>query len=105
MRLWDAASGALIREFKGHSFSVSSVAFSPDGQRVLSGSTDKSVRLWDAASGALIREFKGHSDTVNSVAFSPDGQRVLSGSYDNSVRLWDAASTDRMTGDAVATPR
>ena len=100
-----AKPGALIREFKGHSSNVYSVAFSPDGHRVLSGSYDHSLRLWDAASGALIREFKGDSDAVTSVAFSPDGQRVLSGSYDNSVRLWDAASTDRMTGDAVATPR
>ena len=92
--------GVVIREFNGQSGTVASVAFSPDGQRVLAGSSDQSVRLWNAFSGALIHEFKGHSGAVSSVAFSPDGQRVLSGSSDQSVRLWDAASrpTPRVQG-------
>ena len=92
IRLQDAASGALIREFRGHSQLVKSLAFSPAGQHVLSGGEDASVRLWETASGALIREFKGHLNSVNSVAFSPDGQQVLSGSFDASIRLWDTAS-------------
>ncbi len=80
LKLWDAASGQLIRTFEGHADQVRSVAFSPDGTRVLSGSSDKTLKLWDAASGQLIRTFEGHSDRVTSVAFSPDGTRVLSGS-------------------------
>ena len=64
MKLWDAATGALVRTFEGHSGSVNSVAFSPDGARVLSGSWDKTIKLWDAATGALLRTFEGHSDTV-----------------------------------------
>src|SRR5262245_26334392 len=75
-----------------HSDWVTSVAFSPDGARVLSGSRANTIRLWDAAAGALLRAFEGHSDAVTSVAFSPDGARVLSGSEDNTVRLWDAAT-------------
>ena len=75
-----------------HSSFVSSVAFSPDGSRVLSGSHDNTVKLWDATTGALLRTFKGHAQRISSVAFSPDGARVLSGSLDNTVKLWDAAT-------------
>src|SRR5438445_126706 len=80
IKLWDAATSALIRTFEGHSGSVNSVALSADGGRVLSGSVDKTIKLWDAATGVLIRTFRGHSDAVNSVSLSADGGRVLSGS-------------------------
>jgi WD40 repeat protein len=75
-----------------HSDEVYSVAFSPDGARVLSGGRDRTLKLWDAESGRLIRTFVGHSDMVWSVAFSPDGTRILSGSEDKTVKLWDAAT-------------
>ena len=90
-KLWDAATGVLLRTFEGHSSQVTSVAFSADGARVLSGG-DKTVKLWDAATGALLRTFEGHSSWVTSVAFSADGARVLSGSRDTTAKLWDAAT-------------
>ena len=91
VRIWDAATGQLQREFKGHSSCVNSVAFSPSGERVASGSWDNTVRIWDAATGQLQIELKGHS-RVTSVAFSPSGARVASGSWDSTVRIWDAAT-------------
>jgi WD40 repeat protein len=99
LELWDAATGALIRTFEGHSdsvfFAVYSVAFSPDGTRVLSGSEDGTIKLWDVTTGALIRTFEEHSDRrVNSVAFSPDGGRVLSGSSDHPTRRGKALHVD-----------
>jgi WD40 repeat protein len=81
-RLWDAATGKVIRAFTGHEDAVQSVAFSPDGKSVLTGSEDKTARLWDAATGKVIRAFTGHENLVWSVAFSPDGKSVLTGSWD-----------------------
>jgi hypothetical protein len=75
-----------------HDSFVSSVAFSPDGTRIVSGSSDKTVKVWDAATGAEALTLKGHTSGVRSVAFSPDGTRIVSGSSDKTVRLWDAAT-------------
>jgi WD40 repeat protein len=78
-----------IRTFQGHTDSVKSVAFSPDGNTVISGSSDSTIKLWNVQTGEEIRTFKGHSDKVYSVTFSPDGNTALSGSRDNTLKLWD----------------
>src|SRR3984885_12340385 len=75
----------------GHTDWVYSVAFSPDGARIASGSGDRTIQLWDAKTGAEIGELlRGHNNWVNSVAFSPDGARIASGSSDKTIQLWDA---------------
>jgi WD40 repeat protein len=66
------------------------IAVSPDGQRIVSGSADKNLQMWDAKSGQPIGEpLKGHTDWVASVAFSPDGRRIVSASNDGTVRQWN----------------
>jgi WD40 repeat protein len=76
---------------KGHEDGVFSVAFSPDGNRIVSGSGDKTIRLWDTSGNLIGQPFQGHEGWVLSVAFSPDGNRIVSGGYDNTIRLWDTS--------------
>jgi WD40 repeat protein len=96
---WAPADGRLLMGLsamneaailKGHTDAVNSVASSPDGARVLTGSWDKTAKLWDAKTGAGLLTLEGHTDGVLSVAFSPDGARVLTGSEDETAKLWDA---------------
>ncbi|CCA75636.1 related to WD40-repeat protein (notchless protein) [Serendipita indica DSM 11827] len=74
-----------------HEDSVNAIAFSPDGSRIASASSDKAIRIWDADTGQLIgKPLRGHKLEVNAVAFSPDGSRIVSGSDDATIRLWRA---------------
>jgi WD40 repeat protein len=79
----------LYRRLDGHDGWVESVTFSPDGQHVLSGSADQTVRVWAATSGQEVQELLGHHDIVMSVAFAPDGRLAASGGFDRTVRIWD----------------
>jgi len=75
-----------------HENEVYSAQFSPDGQRVVTASKDKTARLWDGASGKPLGEPMKHENVVYSAQFSPDGQRVVTASWDETARLWDSAS-------------
>jgi WD40 repeat protein len=95
LKVWDAATGRETLSLKGHAGShtgaVFSVAFSPDGKRIVSGGGDETVKVWDASTGKETLSLKGHTDSIFSVAFSPDGKRIVSGSWDKTVKVWDVA--------------
>ena len=90
----------------GHIGSVTSVAISSDGTRIVSGSSSRfdaqrkplfgEVRVWDAATGQEMLSLKGHAAGVSSVAISRDGTRIVSGSFDKTVKVWDAATGQEM---------
>jgi len=69
---------------------VTSVAFSPDSRRIVSGSSDHAVRIWDMETEKLVGLFRGHTDGITSITFSSDGRCIVSGSYDQTVQIWDA---------------
>src|SRR5262245_24074898 len=81
-----------VRTFEGHTRGIVSVAFSRDGQRIVSGSRDKTVRLWQTATGKRLRTFQGHNEEVGSVAFSPDRRWIASASRDKTIKLWDVST-------------
>jgi WD40 repeat protein len=87
----------MLDPIRGHSNWVTSVAFSPEGSRIVSGSRDKTIRVWDAQNGqAMLDPIKGHSNSVTSVAFSPDSSRIVSGSQDKTIQVWDAQNGQAM---------
>lgn len=95
IRIWNASTGEETRKIEGHSASVLRAVFSPDGQRIASGSEDCTVRIWDADTGEETLVLKGHKKTVLAVAFSSN-KCIASGSTDKTVRLWDSRTGKRI---------
>jgi WD40 repeat protein len=83
-------NAALVLE--GHGDQVDGVAFSPDGETLLTGSWDNTARIWNAIDGTLIHTLSGPTDWITSVAFSPDGTKAITGGWDSSVIIWDTAT-------------
>jgi WD40 repeat protein len=90
--LWDLAERKFVRSFSGHSLFVQSVALSPDGKWLATGSSDCTACLWELATGKKVNVFRGHTQEVNSVAFSADSKLLFTGSHENISRLWDVAT-------------
>ena len=79
-----------LKTLEGHLETVNSVAFSPDGTKIISGSADNTVKIWNANTGECIKTLEGHSEYVEPVAYSPDGTKIIGGLYDGTIKIWDA---------------
>jgi hypothetical protein len=92
--LWDAQTGKQLLQLKGHTAGITSVAFSPDGLRALTGSRDTTVKLWELkAEGNELLTLKGHAQEVTAVAFSRKGEYeyIATGSQDGTLILWPSS--------------
>jgi len=91
---------SLINVMEGHTRQVNCATFSPDGSKIVSGSSDGTLRFWDTRTGERIGDpLKGHDGPVTAVAFSIDGLQIVSGSQDHTLRRWNAG-----TGDVIGAP-
>lgn len=81
---------------KGHGEVVKTVAYSPNGDYVVTGSRDKTAKLWSVATGLEIRTFIGHHHTVNEVQFSPDGKKIATSSADKTAKIWDIETGEEL---------
>ncbi|HLL76358.1 MAG TPA: caspase family protein [Pyrinomonadaceae bacterium] len=100
VRLWDTATGRLLRVLAGRVMKIYALAFSPDGKTIVGGGYGKTIRFWNAETGAVLLSPAAPSGIVYSVGFSPDGRLVASAGADKTVKLWDAK-----TGRLVRTMR
>jgi WD40 repeat protein len=101
VRIFDADTGQPAGPpLRGHERHVQSIAYSPDGDRIATASSDKAIRIWDAHTAQPVGvPLRGHEDVVNGVAYSPDGHRIASASSDKTIRFWDAH-----TGQPIGAP-
>ena len=90
--MWDAGSGSELMTLHGHKATVTSVAFTPDGKRIVSGSYDRTVKLWDAETGAELMTLPGHTNRVQFVTLNPDGNTIAVGVGDGNIILWESAA-------------
>lgn len=73
----------------GHSSSIHTIAFSPNGQTLASGSADKKIKIWNLDDTGLVISFTAHTSLIDAVAFSPDGKTLASGSWDHTIKIWN----------------
>ncbi|VVA27074.1 Hypothetical predicted protein [Prunus dulcis] len=92
LRLWDVATGQVIKTLHGHTNYVFCANFNPQSNMIVSGSFDETVRIWDVKTGKCLKVLPAHSDPVTAVDFNRDGSIIVSSSYDGLCRTWDAST-------------
>jgi WD40 repeat protein len=88
VRVWDAATGQLVRQLDGHTAWVSKLVFSKDGRQLISSATDQTIRFWDTGTWTETKVLRGHSDEIHSIALSETAQLLASAGKDGNLMLW-----------------
>ncbi|MCZ6530818.1 MAG: WD40 repeat domain-containing protein [Chloroflexi bacterium] len=91
LRVDERADGGPVIVLRGHTDSITDIAFSPDGAQLATASLDGTIQIWDALDGSQVRTIAGHSAGVRSIDFSPDGTLLASGSDDRTANIWSVA--------------
>jgi WD40 repeat protein len=90
--IWDPLTGENLRKIEGHQYRIASIALSPDGRLLASGTGVKNeIKVWDSDFKELLT-LTGHNDDAASLSFSFDGKLLASGSYDKTIKIWNTAS-------------
>jgi hypothetical protein len=97
-RIWDARTGQVLVELKGHKAMINRARFDRDGGRVVTASSDRTARIWDARTGKQLVEVLPHNASVYAAEFSSNGERVVTASEDNTALIWDARTGRRLAG-------
>jgi WD40 repeat protein len=100
IKIWDAATGRVLRTLGGHAGGVKAIAISPNGLLLASGGNDSRIRIWEIASGKESDVLTGHTNSVSALAFSRDGKWLASGGADFKVGLWNLATRGSQVFDA-----
>ncbi|KAG8214192.1 WD40-repeat-containing domain protein [Butyriboletus roseoflavus] len=89
IRIFNPHSGqCMVGPMQGHTESILSIAYSPDGSYIVSGSADRTLRIWSTSTGQYVAGPFQHTDWVSSVAYSPHNNCIISGSFDGTIRVW-----------------
>jgi WD40 repeat protein len=87
--VWDLETGAQLRTLRGHTDDVTTIALTPDGDLLVTGSADTTIKVWDLNAGKELLTLRGHTRQVTGLAITSDGRRAVSGSMDRSIKVWD----------------
>jgi WD40 repeat protein len=94
VKVYDPASGNLIKTLSGHQADVTAVAIGSDGKQIASGGLDGSAIVWDLSTGDSLLQLAGHADAIENLTFSPDGNWLITASDDATMKIWDVTTGD-----------
>ena len=104
LKVWDAFSGEEILNLEGRAGNVVSVSFSPNGKRIVSANSERTLQIWDAIAGEELLTLRVHGSQVTSAAFTQDGKRLVAACEDQTLRIWDASAAKVFTRRLPGTP-